>query len=183
MNIRKILLHLVPALAILLSAQAIAAESEETYLLLNVNTKGPLMARDIEFTNVDTGETLKVNDVLDMGRYTQTHYILLPITPGLYFLSRIYPTHNRIEASPAIEVDERSGIITIQENAINYIGDVNIETKDMGPRVSSLVSYEANSRTLVHAVNSERELFERLDTVVTIAGHYPVPVDKQLLGL
>ncbi|NKB34817.1 MAG: hypothetical protein GKR91_17110 [Pseudomonadales bacterium] len=179
----KYLLYLIPLAALFSSGLVAAAESEETYLLLNVDTTGPLMARDVEFTNVDTGETVLVKDVIELGRYTQTHFYLLPINPGLYYLSKIYPTHNRIDASPAIDVDERSGIITIQENAINYIGDVIIETKDMGPRVSTLVTYEANSRTLVHAVSSEREIFERLETVVTIAGHYPVPVDKQLLGL
>jgi len=168
---------------VVFSSSLNAAESESTYLLLNVDTTGPLMARDIEFTNVDTGDTVMINDVINMGRYTQTHYFLLPIEPGLYYLSKIFPTHNRIDASPAIDVDERSGIITIQENAINYIGDVIIKTRDMGPRVTSLVTYEANSRTLIHGVSSERELFERLDVVVTIAGHHPVPVDKSLLGL
>ena len=43
--------------------------------------------------------------------------------------------------------------------------------------------YEANPNTLMAAVTAERELFENMDVVVSIAGNAPVPVDKKLLGL
>ncbi len=173
----------IASLLIALASAAEDAPASDAYLLFNVEANGPLSVRDIAFTNLETGRVIVVRDVIDLGRYTGTRYLLTELPAGSYYLSAIYPSYNRNDASPPIEISEEGGIITVLADTINYIGDILVETRDMGVRISANFTYEPNSRTMIHAATSERELFERLPTVVTIAGHYPVPVERRLLGL
>ena len=166
----------------LLSGPAIAAEAE-AYLLLNVKSDGVLSVRDLVFTKVGSGEEIRIRDMLTLGRAESPKYVMEPLSAGEYYLSSIYPNVNVNDAGRRIEVDESDGVITILPSTINYIGDFILTSRERGSGVASSFSYEPNSSTLIAAVTAERELFERLDIVVSIAGNAPVPVDKKLLGL
>ncbi|MDA1373053.1 MAG: hypothetical protein O2971_20195 [Proteobacteria bacterium] len=174
-------------LACLVSLTALGAEDTQqennAFLLMNVHSSGPLSVRDLEFTNLDTEQTILIRDIAVLGRVTRVRFLLEELPAGSYYLSAIYPTHNRIDASPPIKLDSGSGVFTILEGAINYIGDLTVRTEQIGQRISTQVSYEAESDTLILAVNSEREKFASMPTFVTIADYDPVPVDPKLLGL
>jgi len=102
---------------------------------------------------------------------------------GEYYLSRINPIVNARNNAPSIEVGEEDGVITILADTINYIGDFIFKSRERGRGVASSFDYEPSSDTLMAAVSSERELFESMDVVISIAGNAPVLVDKRLLGL
>ncbi len=187
MTIKTFIKVLGTSLVLSFNFTAVAADADSTVnnaiLLLNVESSGPLSVRDLEFTNVDTEVKVRIRDVESLGRYTGSRFIMKEIPAGLYYLSAIYPAHNRNDASPAIEIDEDNGSIVILANTINYIGDVIVKTEEVGQRISALVAFEANSRTLAAAVASEREKFESMRTVVSIASYDPVLVYPKLLGL
>lgn len=159
-----------------------AAEAD-AYLLLNVESDGILSARDLVFTRVDSGEEVWIRDLLNLGRAGSPKYILEQLPAGEYYLSSIYPNVNVNDTAPRIEADESDGVITILSGSINYIGDFLFRSREQGRGIASSFDYEPNSNTLIAAVTAERELFENMDVVVSIAGNAPVPVDKKLLGL
>ena len=165
-------------------SQALAAEENaDAYLLLHVESDGVYTARDLVFTNVDTGAEVWIRDLLSLGRAGSRKYIMEHLPAGEYYLSSIYPTVSIKDNAPRIEVDKDVGLITILAGTINYIGDFIFESREIGRGVESSFDYEPNSNTLVAAVTAERELFERMDVAISIAGNAPVPVDKKLLGL
>lgn len=165
-------------------APSIAQEGEgDAYLLLNVQSDGILSARDLVFTHVGSGEEVWIRNLLNLGRSGSPQYIMLQLPAGEYYLSSIYPTVNVNDAAPRIEADEDAGVITILSETINYIGDFIFESRERGRGIASSFDYEPNSNTLIAAVTAERELFQRLDVAISIAGNAPVPVDKKLLGL
>ncbi|MBL4573480.1 MAG: hypothetical protein JKY86_10460 [Gammaproteobacteria bacterium] len=166
-----------------LSQALVAEESADAYLLLRVESDGVYTARDLVFTNVDTGADVWIRDLLSLGRAGSRKYIMERLPAGEYYLSSIYPTVSIKDNAPRIDVDEDVGVITILAGTINYIGDFIFESREVGRGVESSFNYEPNSKTLVAAVTAERELFERLDVSISIAGNAPVPVDKKLLGL
>ncbi|MFT4817119.1 MAG: hypothetical protein ACI80L_002372 [Pseudohongiellaceae bacterium] len=164
--------------------QALAAEeSTNAYLLLNVKSDGVLSARDLVFKNVDTGAEVWLRDLMNTGRSGPTKFIMKPLSAGKYYLSSIHPTVNARNNAPSIEKSVEDGVITILADTINYIGDFIFRSRERGRGVDSSVDYEPNPNTLMAAVSAERDLFERLDVVVSIAGNAPVSVDKKLLGL
>lgn len=160
-----------------------AEESANAYLLLNVESDGVLSARDLVFKNVDTGAEVWLRDLVNTGRAAPAKYILEPLPAGEYYLSSIHPTVNARNNAPSIEKSEEDGVIIILADTINYIGDLLFKSRERGRGVASSVDYEPNSNTLMAAVSAERELFESMDVVISIAGNAPVPVDKKLLGL
>jgi hypothetical protein len=162
---------------------ALAEEATDTYLLLSVESDGVLAARDLVFTNVETGAEVWVRDLLSLGRAGSRKYMLQPVAAGEYYLSSIYPVANLNDNAPRIETEKSAGVISIQPGSINYIGDVLFKSRERGRGVRSSFDYEPNSNTLIAAVGAERELFQRLNVVISIAGNAPVPVDKKLLGL
>lgn len=160
-----------------------AADSADAYLLVHVESNGVYTARDLVFTNVDTGAEVWIRDLLSLGRAGSRKYIMEKLPAGEYYLSSIYPTVSIKDNAPRIDVDEDEGVITILAGTINYIGDFIFESREIGRGVESSFDYEPNSNTLIAAVTAERELFEVMDVAVSIAGNAPVPVDKKLLGL
>ncbi len=177
------LVLLISTLSIGLS-QAIAAEDlADSYLLMHSESDGVLSARDLVFTNVDTGAEVWIRDLLSLGRAGSRKYIMQQLPAGEYYLSSIYPTVSIKDNAPRIAVDEDKGVITILAGTINYIGDFLFESRETGRGVESSFGYEPNSNTLIAALTAERELFERMDVSISIAGNAPVPVDKKLLGL
>lgn len=165
------------------SLQVFAAEQEDTFLLLNVISEGPLSARDVVFTNMDTGEELRIRNLQNISRLGESRYRIEEIAAGEYYLSSIFPTYNRNDNASRIELDESSGVVTILANTINYIGDLIVSSEETGRGIETSFTYQANGATLQAAVAGEREKFEAMDTVVSIAGNQPVMVEKHLLGL
>lgn len=164
--------------------QALAAEeSTNSYLLLNVESDGVLSVRDLVFKNVDTGAEVWIHDLVKLGRAGSRKYIMEPLSAGEYYLSRIYPTVNRRNNAPSIDVGEEDGVIIILADTINYIGDFLFKSREKGRGVASSFDYEPNSNTLMAAVRAEHELFQSMDVAISIPGNAPVPVDKKLLGL
>lgn len=161
----------------------LSAADAEAYLLLNVKSDGVLSVRDLVFTKVDSGEEVRIRDMLNLGRAGSPKYVMESLGAGEYFLSSIYPNINVRDTATRIDLDESDGVITILPGTINYIGDFVFTSRERGSGVTSSFNYEPNSGTLIAAVTAERELFESLDVVVSIAGNAPVPVDKKLLGL
>lgn len=177
-----LLLALLTCLAI---PAAYAADSnDDTYILLNVTSDGPLITRRLVFSARRSDKEYVAQDLQNLGRGV-TRYILDSVEPGKYFLSSIYPAINNRETGNRVDVDDEKGVITIVKNAINYIGDIYIESDETSINVNEIINfkYEPNSATLMAAVNANRELFEDLDVVITIAGGKPMKVDKKLLGL
>lgn len=166
-----------------LSQVQAAEESADAYLLMHVESDGVYSARDLVYTNVDTGADVWIRDLLSLGRAGSRKYIMQPLPAGKYYLSSIYPTVSIKDNAPRIAQDKDNGVITILAGTINYIGDFIFESREVGRGVRSNVNYETNPNTLMAAVTTERELFENMDVVVSIAGNAPVPVDKKLLGL
>lgn len=164
--------------------QVLAAEEESNaYLLLNVKSDGVLSARDLVFKNVDTSAEIWLRDLVNTGRSGPAKFIMKPLPAGEYYLSSIHPTVNARNNAPSIKKSEEDGVIIILADTINYIGDFIFRSRERGRGVDSSVDYEPNPDTLMAAVSAERDLFEKLDVVVSIAGNAPVPVDKKLLGL
>ena len=161
---------------------ALAAEAD-AYLLLNAESDGVLSARDLVFTNVESGEEVWIRDLLNLGRSGSPRYIMEPLPAGEYFLSSIYPNMNVNDTAPRIEVDKGDAVITVLAGTINYIGDFMFRSRERGAGVTSSFDYVPNSNTLVAAVTAERETFLNMEVVVSIPGNAPVPVDKKLLGL
>ncbi len=159
------------------------AEEADALLLLNVKSDGMLSVRDLVFTKVDSGEEVRIRDLLSLGRADSPKFILEPLSAGEYYLSSIYPTVNMNDAARRIEADEDDGIITILSGTINYIGEFTLTSRERGSSIVSSFSYEPNPETLIAALSAERALFESMDVGVSIAGNAPVAVDKELLGL
>lgn len=155
----------------------------DAIILLNVESDGVLSARDLVFTNVETGEEVWIRNLLNLGRAGSPKYIMEELPAGEYYLSSIYPTVNMEDNTPRIDADQSDGIITILSGTVNYIGDFIFKSREKGRGVRSSFDYEPNSATLMSAVAREGEIFRRMDVVVSIAGNAPVPVDKKLLGL
>ncbi len=176
------LLALCASLVGLPASLSLATETD-AYLLLNAESDGVLSARDLVFTNVESGEEVWIRGLLNLGRAGSPRYIMEPLTAGEYFLSSIYPNMNVNDTAPRIEVDMGEAVITILPGTINYIGDFMFRSRERGAGVASSFDYVPNSNTLVAAVTAEREIFQNMDVAVTIPGNAPVPVDKKLLGL
>ncbi len=169
----------------LVSQQSNAAEPEgTTYILLNVTSDGPLVTRRLEFSSLGSKKEYIAQDLQNIGRGV-TKYILDTIEPGNYYLSSIYPALNNRENGNRVDVDDKDGVITIVKNSINYIGDIYIESDETSINVNKIIDfiYEANSATLMAAATAQRELFQKLDVVISIAGSKPMKIDKKLLGL
>ena len=183
----KKLLALMVCLALANSPSLMAADSASeganAILLLNVISEGPLSARDVVFTNVETGAELRVRNLQNISRLSETKFRMEDIVAGEYYLSSIYPTLNRNDNASRIDLDESSGIITILPNTINYIGDLIVTSEETGRGIETSFTYQANGVTLQSAAASETANFQEMDTVVSIAGNQPVMVDKRLLGL
>lgn len=161
----------------------VAEEVANTYLLVNVESDGILSAKDLVFTNVETDAEVWIRDLLTLGRAGARKYRLEALPAGEYYLSSIHPVANVNDAASRIETKKSAGVITIRAGSINYIGDLLFKSRERGRGVRSSFDYEPNSNTLIAAVGAERELFQRLDVVISIAGNAPVLVEKQLLGL
>ncbi len=155
----------------------------DAFMLLNVESDGVLSARDLVFTNKDTGAEVWVRDLLNLGRAGSPKFIMERLPAGEYYLSSIYPTININDNATRIELDEGDGLITILPGTINYIGDFIFKSRERGRGVRSSVDYEPNTTTLLAALAANTESFRQMDVVVSIAGNAPVPVDKRLLGL
>lgn len=162
---------------------AVAEEIANTYLLVNVESDGVLSAKDLVFTNVETDAEVWIRDLLTIGRAGARKYRLEALPPGEYYLSSIYPVANVNDTASRIETKKNAGVITIRAGSINYIGDMLFKSRERGRGVRSSFDYEPNSNTLIAALEDERELFQRLDVVISIAGNAPLLVDKKLLGL
>ena len=123
-------------------------------------------------------------DLQNIGRGV-TKYILDTVEPGKYYLSSIYPALNDRENGTRVDVDDKDGVITIVKNSINYIGDIYIESDETSINVNEIIDfiYEANSATLMAAATAQRDLFQKLDVVISMAGSKPMKIDKKLLGL
>ncbi|PCJ24668.1 MAG: hypothetical protein COA96_09090 [SAR86 cluster bacterium] len=167
-----------------------AADSNEpvtsknnSFMLLNVISDGAISARDLVFTNLETDEEIWFRNLLRISRLGTTHYLMQELPAGEYYLSGIYPTINGNESASRIRVNKSSGTIVIVANTINYIGDVIIKSRETGRGITTEVDYQPNSATLMSAAAREPATFKSMDTVVSIAGNKPVPVDKRLLGL
>lgn len=169
----------------LVSLQSAAAEPDgSTYILLNVTSDGPLITRKLEFSGLRSNKEYTAQGLQSIGRGV-TKYILDTIEPGKYYLSSIYPALNNRENGNRVDVDDKDGVITIVKNSINYIGDIYIESDETSINVNEIIDfmYKPNSATLMAAATAQRELFQELDVVITIAGSKPMKVDKKLLGL
>lgn len=167
------------------STSSSAAEAEgSTFILFKVTSDGPLIIRRLVFSSRRSDNEYIAQDLQSIGRGV-TNYILDPIKPGKYFLDSIYPALSDREHGNRVDVDDKDGVITIVENAINYVGDIFIESDETSFNVSEIVDfvYTPNSATLMAAVAAQPELFQELDVVITIAGSKPMKVDKKLLGL
>lgn len=171
------------SILILSLAGTVFAAEDDAYLLLSVRSDGFLSVRDLVFTNVESGEEFRIRNLISLGRANSPKYVMEQLSAGEYYLSSIYPTVNLNDAARRIVADEDDGVITILAGTINYIGDFVLTSRERGSGIASSFDYEPNSNTLVAAVTAEREMFERLDVAVSIAGNAPVPVDKKLLGL
>lgn len=170
--------------ALSLGVSAQAAADDPTYILLNVTSDGPLIIRRLVFDKRRSDNEYIAQDLQNLGRGV-TRYILDPVEPGKYHLSSIYPALNDRETGNRVDVDDEKGVITIVEGAINYIGDIYIESDETSINVNEIINFtfEPNSATLMAAVNANRQLFEELDIVISIAGGKPMKVEKKLLGL
>jgi len=162
---------------------AVAEEIENTYLLVNVESDGILSAKDLVFTNVETEVEVWIRDLLTLGRAGARKFRLQALPAGEYYLSSIHPVANVNDTASRIETKKSAGLITIRAGSINYIGDMLFKSRERGRGVRSSFDYEPNSETLIAAVGAERELFQRLDVVISIAGNAPMLVEKSLLGL
>lgn len=164
--------------------KALAAEAEDSaHLLLNVEYNGILRARGLEFTNLETQESVRIMGVDGVGMRSQQRFILETIPSGEYHLSAIFPIYNGNDSGPPIRLDEGSGVIKLFAGAINYIGDLTITTRGTGQRIDTAIGYEAKSDTLMAAVSSHRELFSSLPVLITIADNPPLRIDPGMLGL
>ncbi|MFK7862779.1 MAG: hypothetical protein AB8B95_00990 [Pseudohongiellaceae bacterium] len=182
---KSLVLTLLAVVTLLVFPLGSAAESDSnTYILLNVTSDGPLITRRLVFAARRSDNEYVAQDLQNLGRGV-TRYILDPVEPGKYYLSSIYPSLNDRETGNRVDVDDEKGVITLVKNAINYIGDIYIESDETSINVNEIVNfkYEPNSATLMAAVSANRQLFEELDVVITIAGGKPMKVDKKLLGL
>lgn len=161
-----------------------ADEDGSTFILLNVTSDGPLIIRRLVFSQRRSENEYVAQDLQNLGRGV-TRYILDSVAPGKYFLSSIYPALNDRETGNRVDVDDAKGVITVVEGAINYIGDIFIESDETSINVNEIINfkYEPNSATLMAAVNANRQLFEERDIIISIAGGKPMKVDKKLLGL
>ncbi len=182
-NIFVLLLSLTLFNSPALAAQDSASEGADAILLLNVISEGPLSARDVVFTNVETGAELRVRNLQNISRLAETKYRMEDIAAGQYYLSSIFPRFNRNDNSSRIDLDKSSGIITILPGTINYIGDLIVSSEETGRGVETSFTYQPNAATLQAAAAAETAKFQQMDTVVSIAGNQPVMVEKRLLGL
>ena len=155
-----------------------------TYILFNVTNDGPLITRRLVFSGQKSGNEFIAQNLQTLGRGV-TNYILDPIEPGKYYLSSIYPALNERDSGSRVRIDDKDGVITIVKNSINYIGDIYVTSDETSININEIVdfTYKPNSATLMAAANGKKELFQKLDVVISIAGSKPMKVDKKLLGL
>jgi hypothetical protein len=155
-----------------LGNEALSGDSVNGLVLTKIVAYGGLHPDKVALENSKTKKKISIP--------WKRPFTLKELPAGEYFLSRIYSSFDSVASS---EYRKPKQLIIVAPGKITYIGDIVIESEDLGRGYNTSFKYEVNAATLTEAAEKEREKFVALDTVISLPGQQPIPIERAALGL